>query len=182
MSLEKSPDLVTPLLAVARRSAKGFAASCTIAIMSAQAETEPSHYIYQGKPKPLSLDSHYIAVHVQTPSAADLPAVLSSRGFTSADVETRPLPQWLLLHTRNALAVPRKNTQPGNTSSVQTDAAMVHGLISSLLAAGDPNLNFVSPVFKDDTGNLVVVTSRILIGFEKDFTPAERVELQTGVP
>src|SRR6476660_4339376 len=81
----------------------------TIAIALAEAQTEPSYYIYHGKPKPLSLDPHCVAIHLQ--AAAEerapltaLPNGLTSRGFTSADLETQPLPDWVVVNTRHVAA------------------------------------------------------------------------------
>jgi hypothetical protein len=135
------------------------------------AQTEPSFYIYRGQPKPLALDVQHIAVRVRaSDSATDLPALLTSRGFTSADIETRPLPQWLLLRAHDALGAARTNGQTAAPPSIHPAAAAIHQLLSSLVTSADPNLDFVSPVFRDGAGNLVLITSRILNRIEAGFS------------
>src|SRR5436190_21772062 len=54
------------------------------------AETEPLYYIYRGQHRALALDSSHVAVHLRTTASDRIPVGLMSRGYTVADVESRP--------------------------------------------------------------------------------------------
>ena len=179
------------LFAVLRRPAQFPLIKTTIAALAAVfsvvhplgADTgEPLYYTYHGRPKTLTLDARHIAVHVRGSNCASaLPASLANRGFTASDIEDRPLPDWLLLRAPDVTMRPRTNAQPGSTTAARTEASTVHALIQSIHASTDSDVDFISPVFTDAAGHPVVLTRRLLIGFDKDFSANERAQLQASV-
>lgn len=145
------------------------------------AETEPLYYTYHGQPKQLTLDPGHIAVHLRTGSSDRFPAGLTGLGLSAADIESRPLSDWMILRASTLAGAPRANAQAGNTTSARTSAAAIHNVVRTLGATGDPDINFVSPVFADGKGNPVLLTSRLLIGFGPDVSVAARALLQANV-
>lgn len=149
----------------------------------AQGQTEPLYYIYHGAPKALTLDTERIAVQIGTGSSrrakeSELSPGLIRLGFTTAHVTARPLPGWIILDTQNIAIVPNFRHQ----SFARASAAAVHALIESLLSSDDANIRFVSPVFEDSVGNLIVITPRLLIGFKENFSETARNQLRDAVP
>src|SRR2546430_817852 len=63
---------------------------------------EPLYYIYRGQQKQLNLDAAHIAVHVKGASADSVPLGLVSRGYTVADIESRPLGDWIVLRAHTS--------------------------------------------------------------------------------
>src|SRR4051794_5896994 len=145
------------------------------------AENEPLYYIYQGQPKQLTLDSEHVAVHVRTTSPDQFPAGLISRGFTPADVEARPLGDWMILRDSALAGRSTQNVHAGGMNLIRTDAVAVHDRLRALGTTGDAAVDFASPVFRDDHGNPMLITSRLLIGFNKDIPLATRSELQASI-
>lgn len=143
------------------------------------ADAEPLYYIYRGQQRPLTLDPAHIAIHVRTNSPDQLPAGLTTRGFTVADVQSRPLSDWIVLRQSHVPATRAANSQ--GTASTQGQASAVHQLIRDLTTTGDPGIDFVSPVFRDSSGNPVLVTSRVLIGFKAGVSASTRARLQSTV-
>ena len=156
-------------------------ASITIVAHAFAGDAEPQYYIYRGQPKQLSLDGEHVAVHVRNNTADHVPAGLASHGFSDADIEARPLDDWMVLRTHGTGGA-LTNSVPGVSSPPRTDAVTVHNLVRSLTATGDPTVDFVSPVFHDPRGQPVLVTSRLLIGFGNDLSAAARLHLQAGIP
>jgi subtilisin family serine protease len=147
------------------------------------AGTEPLFYIYHGQPKALTLDSASIAVHVN-PTVANshagaIPMTLATQGFSDADIVAQPVPGWMILNARNALSRSRAS---GLLAASAEDASSVHAVISTLLASGDPTIEFVSPVFRDDAGDPIILTPTVLIGFQKDFSDARQSQLRVAEP
>ena len=147
------------------------------------AGTEPLFYIYHGQPKALTLDSARIAVRVNpsvaNPHASAVPSSLATRGFSDADVVAQPVPGWMILNAQNALTTSRTR---GLLASSAEDASSVHALITSLLNSGDSTIEFVSPVFRDEAGDPIILTPTLLIGFQKDFSAARQSQLLAAVP
>ena len=154
----------------------------------AQADPEPLYYIYHGQPKALTLDSGRIAVRV-TPSpsvprsSAAVPSSLASRGFNEVDVVATPGTGWMILNARGVLPTSRaaSSTTAAAAGPSQADASSVHNLLTSLLNNGDPTIEFVSPVFRDQQGDPIIITPTILIGFEQDVAAKERASLRASV-
>ena len=162
-----------------------FSLVCSLALACATAalgaETEPTYYIYHGQPKQLALDTEHVAVHVRTVSTDQFPAGLTSRGFAPADVESRPLDDWMVLRDSTLGNAARANSVPGGTNSARTAAATVHERIRAVAASGDAAVDFVSPVFRDNAGNPLLVTSRLLVGFDKNVSAATRSQLRASI-
>ncbi|MEY2530915.1 MAG: hypothetical protein QOI96_1000, partial [Verrucomicrobiota bacterium] len=152
------------------------------------AESEPLYYIYHGQQKPLTLDAERIAVRVSpTPpnlqSAAALPMSLASHGFSESDVVARPEAGWMILNAQNLASSGNPLTRSTATTAVAppSEASSVHAFVTSLLNSGDPTIEFVSPVFRDEGGDPIIVTPTILIGFKQDFASKQRSTLLTSV-
>jgi hypothetical protein len=87
------------------------------------------------------------------------------------------------LSARNALGVVDQKAQSiAGSAPESSEGAAIHALIASVLESGDSSVAFISPVFRDENGGVVLLWSRVLIGFEKNFRPAERQHLLAGVP
>jgi hypothetical protein len=98
-------------------------------------------------------------------------------------VEAEPLPGWLILNARHASVAPPSQAQSASTAGGATDDSVAaHAGVASIAATPDPAVEFVSPVFRDAAGNAVVLTSRLLIGFQKDCSATERASLLASVP
>ncbi len=138
---------------------------------STASESEPLYFIYHGNHRTLRLDSTQIAVSSREFEADTLPEGLARNGFTLRDVTARSLRGTRLLDTRKVL----------NAHATQSTPAAVHALIRALANSGDRSIEFVSPVFRDEAGDPMLITSRILIGFEEDIAPAEREYLRRAV-
>ena len=147
------------------------------------AGTEPLFYIYHGQPKALTLDSARIAVRlnpsVANPHASAVPSSLATRGFSDADVVAQPVPGWMILNAQNALTTSRTR---GLLAPSAEDASSVHALITSLLNSGDSTIEFVSPVFRDEAGDPIILTPTLLIGFKENFSAAGQSQLLAAVP
>ena len=143
-------------------------------------ETEPLYYIYQGQKKTLALDADHVAVHVRSQAPNALPASLTNRGIVEADVQSRPLSDWTIVRADKLLNAAQRNSAP-NTSTATIQSAQVHSAIRSLASAGDPEIDFVSPVFRDNRGNPILLTSRLLIGFHNNLSQTERARLQSSI-
>jgi hypothetical protein len=155
---------------------------------SIAADSEPTYFIFHGERKSLTLDLENIAVRttasVKTTAAHKaVPSGLQVNGFMSSDVIAQPASGWAVLNARNALAVSAAQAQRTLSAAVvPSKAAAIHAVISSVLASGDPSIEFVSPVFRDTKGHPVVLTSRLLIGFRPNVSLAERSRLLAAVP
>jgi subtilisin family serine protease len=152
----------------------------------AQADPEPLYYIYHGQPKALTLDSERIAVRVTSSpsvprSSAAVPSSLASRGFNDSDVVATPVAGWMILNARGVLPTSRATNSTTAASPSQADASSVHNLLTSLLNSADPSIEFVSPVFRDEQGDPIIVTPTILIGFEQDVAAQRRASLRASV-
>jgi len=88
----------------------------------------------------------------------------------------------MILNARGVLPTSRAASSTTAASPSQTDASSVHNLLTSLLNNGDPTVEFVSPVFRDQRGDPIIVTPTILIGFEQDVAAQERASLRASVP
>src|SRR5206468_4858093 len=121
---------------------------------------------------------------VKTTAALNaVPRGLQASGFTSSDVVAEPVSGWAVLNARNALTFSAAQAQRTlGTGMVRSKAAAIHAVISSVLASGDPSIEFVSPVFRDTNGDPVVLTSRLLIGFRPNVSLAARSRLLAAVP
>jgi len=164
-----------------------FPLVCTKA--STAADSEPTYFIFHGERKSLTLDLENIAVRstsagVKTTAALDaVPRGLQANGFTSSDVIAQPVSGWSILNARNVLAVSAARAQRTlGTTGMPSKAAAIHAVITSVLASGDPSIEFVSPVFRDTNGDPVVMTSRLLIGFRPNVSLAERTRLLAALP
>ena len=144
-------------------------------------EPEPLYYIYQGQKKTLALDAGHVAIHLKEPPADSLPSSLASRGIVAADVESRPLSDWMVIRAEKFLGNARTNSAP-NSNSAQVQAAHLHSAIRSLASTGDPAIDFVSPVFRDNRGNPILLSPRLLIGFSKDLSQTDRARLLSSIP
>src|ERR1700730_11685920 len=165
---------VPPMLNPSRRYARfafifaSLSFFCVAALFAA-GEAEPLYYIYHGQPKALRLDAHYVAVHVKAdiagrPSAGALPKSLADRGFTDSDVLAKPQAGWIILNAQKAVASANATARSSATTSApQTAASSVHVLVTSLLNSGDPRIEFVSPLFRDEGGDPIVLTPTLLI-------------------
>jgi len=174
------------------------AARCIVALLcvftlvytkgSIAADSEPTYFIFHGERKSLTLDLENIAVRttasVKTTAALNaVPRGLQVNGFMSSDLVAEPASGWAVLNARNALAVSTARAQRTlGAAVVPSKAAAIHAVISSVLASGDPSIEFVSPVFRDTNGHPVVLTSRLLIGFRPNVSLAERSRLLAAVP
>jgi len=157
--------------------------------VSVAADSEPTYFIFHGERKSLALDLENIAVRttsasVKTAAAPNVvPRGLQANGFTSSDVIAQPVSGWSILNARNVLAVSAARAQRTfGAAAVPSKAAAIHAVISSVLASGDPSIEFVSPVFRDANGDPVVLSSRLLIGFKPNVSLAERSRLLAAVP
>src|SRR5438309_1476932 len=153
------------------------------------AEPEPDYFIYHGQPKRLTLDSTQIAVRAisSAPASSRMSNVVSpglaSHGFAASDIVARPVSDWALLNAQNALrTVAAKAQSIVKSAAMPSKGAAIHALIASVLESGDPSVAFISPVFRDENGGVVLLSSRVLIGFKKDFRSAERQRLLAAVP
>src|SRR6266567_4018918 len=162
------------------------AAPCIVALLcvftlvytkaSIAADSEPTYFIFHGARKSLTLDLENIAVRtasasVKTTAAPNaVPRGLQVNGFTSSDVIAQPASGWAVLNARNVLAVSAQRTL--GAAVVPSKTAAIHAVISSVLASGDPSIEFVSPVFRDTNGDPVVLSSRLLIGFRPNVSLA----------
>jgi hypothetical protein len=156
---------------------------------SIAADSEPTYFIFHGERKNLTLDLENIAVQTTSASAKTtaalnaVPRGLQVNGFAPSDVIAQPASGWAVLNARNALAVSAAQAQRTlGAAVVPSKAAAIHAVISSVLASGDPSIEFVSPVFRDINGDPVVLTSRLLIGFRPNLSLAERSRLLAAVP
>lgn len=153
---------------------------------SASGEAEPTYFIYHGAPKSLALDPLQVAVRTRTSlrqANADsnaLPEGLADHGFTSSDLIEKPATEWMILNAQNVLARLNQRT-PSASSVLGSSASSVHALITSLLASGDPSIEFISPVFRDARGAPALLTSRVLIGFKPDFSLTRRAQILEAV-
>ena len=134
--------------------------------VSVAADSEPTYFIFHGERKSLTLDLERIAVRttsagVKTTAALDaVPRGLQANGFTSSDVIAQPVSGWSILNARNIPAVSAARAQRTfGAAVVPSKAAAIHAVISSVLASGDPSIEFVSPVFRDANGDPVVLSS-----------------------
>jgi hypothetical protein len=152
-------------------------------------EPEPDYFIYHGQHKSLALDSTQIAVRTNSlaPASSRMSNIVSpglaSHGFVASDVVARPVSDWTILNAQNALrAVAAKAQSIVKSAAMPSKGAAIHALIASVLESGDPSVAFISPVFRDESGGAVLLSSRVLIGFNKDFGSAERQHLLAAVP
>src|SRR5437868_3465946 len=100
-------------------------------------DAEPLFYIYHGQHNELRLDPDHVAVRLRSNAVDQLPPGLTARGFSAADIEARPLGDWVVLRA-HSLAQARTNAQPAVSNSPQTQSVAVHNLVRSLGATGDP--------------------------------------------
>lgn len=146
------------------------------------------YYTYHGAPSPLTLNPTQLAVWVRPPADASpaaavaMPSGLAAQGLSEANVVARPLPGWLILDASAPLARTAAASAAGATDQAAAQLAAVRSLVTSVLASGDPTVEFVSPVFTDERGGPLVVTPRLLVGFEKTLPVAERERLRATVP
>src|ERR1039457_1200881 len=143
------------------------------------AESEPLFYIYHGQPKALTLDSAHVAVRVQSSVTNSHTSLgLVAHGFTDADVVAQPVPGWMILNAQKALVTSRTRHLQVSADEETAD----HSLNTSLLNSGDPTIEFVSPVFRDEAGDPIILTPTVLIGFQEDFSGVRQSQLLAAVP
>src|SRR5438105_1972224 len=154
------------------------AASWTSSTMAT--EPEPDYFTYHGQPKRLTLDPTRIAIratssgHASSRTSNIVSPSLASDGFADSDVVARPVSGWAILNTDNALNAVRAKAQSiGRSAPEPSRKTAIHALISSVLESRDPTVAFISPVFRDEDGGAILLSSRVLIGFNKDFGSAE---------
>ena len=144
--------------------------------------TDPVHYIYRGEKRALSLDADHVAVRQKTPSGhATISSALRSRGFSEADITERPAREWMILKTKPAPGT----ATTGSMQSAARSASPTTGIraqINAILSSGDPDIEFVSPVFRDQQGKSITITPRLLIGFKPDFSATDPARLLAEVP
>lgn len=141
------------------------------------AEEPPLFYYYRGEPRALKVDPDRVALRMKVPGGErdNQLAVASARVAYGADnVVAGPLPGWAVLDAKALMA-------EQSLSKQKTGASRVEALIDSVLKKGDPNVDFVSPVFLDDRGGTILLTDRILIGFNPDTPKHKREELRASV-
>ena len=152
-------------------------------------EPEPDYFTYHGQPKRLTLDPTRIAIratssgHASSRTSNIVSPSLASDGFADSDVVARPVSGWAILNADNALNAVRAKAQSiGKSAPEASRKTAIHALISSVLESRDPTVAFISPVFRDEDGGAILLSSRVLIGFNKDFGSAERQHLLAAVP
>jgi len=110
-------------------------------------------FYYFKEARPLKLDVRRVAVwNASGGHATELD--LSSYGLDGSAAEPMAVRGWSFVPA---------------TASVQTDTG-IEGVVSRV--AGDALIAFVSPVFLDDEGGPIVVTPKILVGFDRSLDPA----------
>ena len=143
--------------------------TCAVAFWTSSTmatEPEPDYFIYHGQHKSLALDSTQIAVRTSSlaPASGHAPSVVSpglaSHGFATSDVVARPARGWAILNARNVLNAVRAKAQSIGRSAPgpPSKAAAIHALIASVLESGDPSVAFISPVFRDENGGVVLLS------------------------
>ena len=121
----------------------------------ANAATTGYWYYYFKEKYPLSLDASRVAVlQVRDAGGPGATPDLSPYGLDVATVEPMAVNGWSFVNTR---------------SSVRTDVA-IRTTVSEI--ASEELVDFVSPVLADRTGDFVVITPQILVGFDRNLPPA----------
>ena len=173
------------------RSASRFWSVCLFVLyllLGVTAEAQESHplfFIYHGEQRMLSLDAKHVAVHAGDSAAFRnaFPAGLAANGLEPSDITAVPLEGWIILNVEKVVAPVTNRAGPGvNSATDQPQAESVHALIVALLNSGDPSIEFVSPVFRDERGGPILLTPTVLIGFKESFTASERARLLGAVP
>ena len=123
-------------------------------LRTASTEASPPswHYYYFKKPRALTLDVTRVAIHPANESGATRLSRLA--GESDQVDESFPITGW---------KVPFLDTADRNPEGIQR-------LVDDALRSSD--VAFVSPVFRSDTGGIVVVTPEILIGFDQNVDEA----------
>lgn len=146
-----------------------FVAATTAVATPASADAAaPNAYFYSyfKQPLPLKLDTGRIAVQQRAADPAAAPdADLAAFGIAAADQTAWPIAGWSL----------------ANVPAASRDDAGIRGLVGRI-AAEAGGLEFVSPVFLDEYGP-VIITPDLLVGFEHGVTreQAEAI-LQQAAP
>src|SRR6267143_4025535 len=158
-------------------------ASVLLLPTGARADEDGAYYIYHGQERNLSLDAAAVAVKLSESSASMLiksrriSPSLAAAGFASANVMMNSLPGWFILDAKHA-----KTVQASANRTQAAAAAQIHEVIRSVLNSNDSSVEFVSPVFRDEQGGPIIITSRILVGFQKDFSSQDRERLRAAIP
>ena len=105
------------------------------------------------------------------------PSALAVAGLNTEEA-TEHLPGWFLFSRTSPAANKSISSSKGQTISNAQD---VHSGMRQLLQSGDPQIEFVSPVFRDDKGGPILVTPRLLVGFETGLPNEQRNALRKSI-
>jgi subtilisin family serine protease len=143
---------------------------------------EPTYFIYHHAERPLTLDPTVVAVKLSAETIGHFKANIARPSLASAGLNTdaaeEHAPGWFLIP--RAATASNQSSAPSISQRV-SNAQDIHSSIRQLAQSGDPTIEFVSPVFRDDKGGAIIVTRRLLVGFDPKLSSEQRNALRNSI-